>query len=36
MQSDNCIEVRNVFNLSVPYLTRFFGSAGAIVRIDKD
>ena len=36
MKRDNCIEVKYVNNLSVPYLSRFFGSVGPIVKIEKE
>ena len=36
MKRDNCIEVKHVSHLSVAYLTRFFGSAGQVVKVEKD
>ena len=36
MKRDNCVEVKNVNKLSIPYLTRFFGSVGPIVKVEKD
>lgn len=36
MKRDNCVEVKYVNNLSVPYLSRFFGSVGPIVKIEKE
>jgi hypothetical protein len=36
MKGENCIEVKYVNSLSIPYLTRFFGSAGQIKKIEKN
>lgn len=36
MNPENCIEVKYVNGLSVPYLTRFFGSAGPIIKVRKE
>lgn len=36
MKLDNCIEVKYVNGLSVPYLTRFFGSVGPVVKVHKE
>ena len=36
MKRDHCIEVKYVNNLSVAYLTRFFGSVGSVSKVEKD
>ena len=36
MKRDNCIEVKHVSNLSVAYLTRFFGNVGQVSKVEKD
>lgn len=36
MSNENCIDVKYVNNLSVAYLTRFFGSAGPVVKVEKN
>ena len=36
MKRANCIEVKYVNNLSVAYLTRFFGSVGPVSKVEKD
>lgn len=36
MKPENCIEVKHVNSLSVPYLSRFFGSAGTVLKVQKE
>lgn len=36
MSNENCIDVKYVSNLSVAYLTRFFGSAGQVLKVEKN
>ena len=36
MKEENCIEVKHVNRLSVAYLTRFFGSVGSVLKVQKD
>lgn len=36
MKRENCIEVKYVNNLSVAYLTRFFGSVGPVTHVEKE
>ena len=36
MKEENCIDVKYVYNLSINYLTRFFGAAGKIIHVYKD
>lgn len=36
MKEENCIDVKNVYNLSINYLSRFFGAAGKIIHVYKD
>ena len=36
MKEENCIEVKHVSRLSVAYLTRFFGSVGGVLKVQKD
>ncbi len=36
MKRENCIEVKYVNNLSVAYLTRFFGSVGPVIKVEKE
>ena len=36
MKGENCIDVKYLNSLSIPYLTRFFGSAGQIKKIEKN
>ena len=36
MKRDHCIEMKYVNNLSVAYLTRFFGSVGPVSKVEKD
>ena len=36
MKRDHCIEVKYANHLSSAYLTRFFGSVGAVTKVEKD
>lgn len=36
MKRDHCIEVKYANHLSSAYLTRFFGSVGAVSKVEKD